>query len=145
MSKNKKSVPAQAARKPVLAVQALASQGGEITLDDTLVSISTAQTYLQCLHRFAAVTHIPVVALPTGLFIFAKLFYNIFFHLSTTNESYGVSFCSWSCNLQHTFIFVPHLFLLPQIGALYALSEGATGFSSCLDIKTIFILYILRI
>ena len=46
-------------------VQALASQGDEITLNHTLFFRYNLLTSLQCLHRFAAVIRIPVVALPT--------------------------------------------------------------------------------
>jgi len=49
-----------------LTVRALASQGGEIALDDTFVSISPVHTLLWCLHHFAAATHILMAALPTG-------------------------------------------------------------------------------
>ena len=47
-------------------VRALASQGGEVALDSALFSTGPVQTSVECLHSFAAATHIPVVALPTG-------------------------------------------------------------------------------
>ena len=48
------------------AVRALASQGGEATLEPALHSTGPVQTSAGCLHPFAAAAHIPVVALPTG-------------------------------------------------------------------------------
>ena len=48
-------------------VRALASQGGEVALDSALFSTGPVQTNEGCLHPFAAATHIPAVALPTGL------------------------------------------------------------------------------
>ena len=51
---------------PHATVQASASQGGEVALDPALHSTEPAQTSGGCLHPFAAATHIPAVALPTG-------------------------------------------------------------------------------
>ena len=47
-------------------MRALASQGGEATLEPALHSTGPVQTSAGCLHPFAAAAHIPVVALPTG-------------------------------------------------------------------------------
>ena len=48
-------------------VQALASRGGEVALNPAFCSTGPVQTNEGCLHPFAAATHIPTVALPTGL------------------------------------------------------------------------------
>ena len=61
--------PVRTVREPCsmyATVQALASQGGEVALCSALVSTKPVQTSAGCLHPFAAATHIPVVALPTG-------------------------------------------------------------------------------
>jgi len=66
---HEKSAPKQRAREQyaaISAVQALAPPGGEIALDHALKIDKTCSTIARCLHLFAAATHIPAVALPTG-------------------------------------------------------------------------------
>ena len=57
------------------AVQALAPQGGEIALGHALRTTRPVQTSALCLHSFAAATHIPAVALPTGQFDAGVLYF----------------------------------------------------------------------